>query len=164
MDTSHGPVERIERQVAEMACVIVAAGGMPALVAASEALRRNGDTPLATAAQQRVLAERPGHEEFNVRKVLATAPDAYRALAMAAFDQSDRLDELAGLDVPVLVIVGEQDIPFVEPSRRMAATIPGAVVEVIPDAGHSPQFENPEAWWVALAGFLHGLEPGEEGE
>ena len=26
---------------------------------------------------------------------------------------------------------------------------------VIPDAGHSPQFENPEAWWQALTDFLN---------
>jgi pimeloyl-ACP methyl ester carboxylesterase len=162
MDTSHGPVERIERQVAEMACAIVAAGGMPALVEASAALRRDGHAPLATAAQQRVLAERPGHEEFNLRKVLATAPDAYRSMAMAAFDQSDRLEALRHLDLPVLVLVGEQDVPFLEPSRRMAATIPEAVGEVIPDAGHSPQFENPDAWWAALARFLHELSATEE--
>jgi pimeloyl-ACP methyl ester carboxylesterase len=39
----------------------------------------------------------------------------------------------------------------------MAATIPGASLTVIPDAGHSPQFENPQAWWAALTGFLDGL-------
>jgi pimeloyl-ACP methyl ester carboxylesterase len=164
MDTGHGPVERIERQVAEMACAIVAAGGMPALVEAAIALRRDGHAPLATAAQERVLAERPGHEEFNLRKLLATAPDAYRSMAMAAFDQPDRLEALRHLDLPVLVVVGEQDVPFVEPSRRMAAAIPGAVGEVIPDAGHSPQFENPDAWWAVLARFLHGLSATEEDE
>jgi len=33
--------------------------------------------------------------------------------------QADRLDALAGLDVPVLVIVGEQDARFLAPSQRM---------------------------------------------
>jgi pimeloyl-ACP methyl ester carboxylesterase len=162
MDTGHGPVERIERQVAEMACAIVAVGGMPALVAAGAALRQEGNLPLATAAQRRVLAERPGHEEFNARKLLATAPDAYRSIALAAFDQPDRLEALAGLDLPVLVLVGEQDVPFLESSRRMAATIPGAVGEVIPNAGHSPQFENPEAWWAALVRFLEAVRAADE--
>ena len=36
----------------------------------------------------------------------------------------------------------------------MAATIPGAELVVIPNAGHSPQFENPAAWLAALDGFL----------
>jgi pimeloyl-ACP methyl ester carboxylesterase len=53
-----------------------------------------------------------------------------------------------------MVMVGDQDVPFIGPSERMAAAIPGAVLAVIPDAGHCPQFENPEQWWVALSTFL----------
>ena len=36
----------------------------------------------------------------------------------------------------------------------MAATIPHAQLDVITNAGHSPQFENPPAWYAALSGFL----------
>jgi pimeloyl-ACP methyl ester carboxylesterase len=36
----------------------------------------------------------------------------------------------------------------------MADTIPGAELAVIPDAAHSPQFENPEPWWKAIQAFL----------
>ena len=39
----------------------------------------------------------------------------------------------------------------------MAEAIPGAELAVIPDAAHSPQFENPDAWWAALSGFLERL-------
>ena len=53
--------------------------------------------------------------------------------------------------MPTLVLVGEQDAPFLKPSRRMADAIPGAELVVIPDAGHSPQFESPELWWKALS-------------
>ena len=63
-------------------------------------------------------------------------------------------DRLASLEMPVLVLVGEQDRPFVGSSERMAKAIPGARLVVIPDAGHSPQVENPEAWWAALTAFL----------
>jgi pimeloyl-ACP methyl ester carboxylesterase len=41
----------------------------------------------------------------------------------------------------------------------MAAAIPGAQLVVVPDAGHSPQFENPPAWFEAVDGFLRALEP-----
>ncbi|MGH9116579.1 MAG: alpha/beta fold hydrolase [Acidimicrobiales bacterium] len=155
MNTSHGPVERIERQLADLACAVVAAGGMPALIEATAVLQQErDDLPRSSPAQQRVLAERPGYEEFGLRKLLAVAPDAYRALAVAMYDQSDRLPALAGLDVPVLVMVGEQDDAFLDPSRRIAEAVPGAAHEVIADAGHSPQFENPDAWWSALTRFL----------
>jgi pimeloyl-ACP methyl ester carboxylesterase len=58
------------------------------------------------------------------------------------------------VSVPTLVLVGEQDTPFLADSERMAKTIPGATFAVIPDAGHSPQFENPDAWWDAVSSFL----------
>ena len=51
-------------------------------------------------------------------------------------------------------MVGDQDRPFIAASERMAATIAGAVLAVIADAGHSPQFENPDGWWTALTEFL----------
>ena len=36
----------------------------------------------------------------------------------------------------------------------LAEAIQGAELVVLPDAGHSPQFENPEQWWKALSTFL----------
>jgi pimeloyl-ACP methyl ester carboxylesterase len=73
--------------------------------------------------------------------------------------QSDRLTDLAAAlaDVPVLVIVGDQDSPFVPHARRMAEAIPGARLEVVADAGHSPQFENPDAYAALLRGFLGSI-------
>ena len=143
MDTAHGPVERIERQVVELACAIVANAGMPALIETRDALQREGRLPLTTAAQQRVLLERPGHEEFNTRKMLATAPDAYRSLAMTMFDQADRLEALSRLDLPVLVMVGEEDLPFVEASRRMAGGRAGGGVRGDPRSRPQPAVREP---------------------
>ncbi len=59
--------------------------------------------------------------------------------------------------MPALVLVGEEDTPFLKPSRRMAEAIAGAELVVLPEAGHSPQFESPDAWWSALSGFLARL-------
>jgi pimeloyl-ACP methyl ester carboxylesterase len=56
--------------------------------------------------------------------------------------------------VPTLVLVGEEDEPFLKPSVRMAEAIPHAELVVIPEAGHSPQFENPDVWWQSLTAFL----------
>ena len=36
---------------------------------------------------------------------------------------------------------------------------PGSQVVVIPDAGHSPQFENPDAWIQAIEEFLAKVGP-----
>jgi pimeloyl-ACP methyl ester carboxylesterase len=76
------------------------------------------------------------------------------ALSSQIVDQADRLAELESLSMPVLVVVGEQDQGLLGPSRAMGAAIPGAQLVVVPDAGHSPQFEAPEAWWDAVRAFL----------
>ena len=53
------------------------------------------------------------------------------------------IESLPGIAVPTLVIVGEDDTPFLDGSRYMAAKIPGAELAVIPDAGHAPNISNP---------------------
>ena len=78
----------------------------------------------------------------------------WATIVRAIRDQSDDLEAMRSLEMPTLVIVGEVDLPFVSQSRAMADAIPGAVLAVIPDAGHSPQFENPDAWAVAVNSFL----------
>jgi pimeloyl-ACP methyl ester carboxylesterase len=81
----------------------------------------------------------------------------WSTLALEIASQPDELDALAHLDVPTLVIVGAEDSQFLEPSRAIAATVPGARYAEIPDAGHSPQFEHPVAWRAALVAFLDSL-------
>ena len=39
----------------------------------------------------------------------------------------------------------------------MADAIPARELVVIPDAGHSPQFENPDAWIATMREFLAAL-------
>jgi pimeloyl-ACP methyl ester carboxylesterase len=155
MDTSHRPL-KADPGMIELAVAIARADGMAAVMVAQEAAA--AESPMQQgAAAARVLAERPGHKEFNERKLLAASPAMYAAIIPAITDRAngfDTLPELGAVGVPTLVLVGEEDGPFLKPARSMAEAIPGAELVVIPDAGHSPQFENPSAWWAALSGFL----------
>ena len=150
MDTAHGPLEGIDAGELDLGVAIVREHGMEML----RQLQDEREDALATPASLRVRAERPGWEEFERRKFLASSAAMWAAMAPKMLNQADRLDAVASLPMPVLVLVGEQDQLFVGPSQRMAKTIPGARLVVIPDAGHSPQFENTEAWWDALTSFL----------
>jgi pimeloyl-ACP methyl ester carboxylesterase len=149
MDTSPGPVPGIDGEILELGAEIATNDGMAELKRVMDAFQ-----PLDTPAYQRVLAERPDYKEFNDRKWESLSAVMWATLARAIRDQPDQLADLAALSVPTLVMVGEQDEPFLVPSRRTAATIPGAQLVVIPDAGHSPQFENPAAWRETLVRFL----------
>ncbi len=154
MDTTHGPLH-IDRELAMLGAEIVRGGGMAAVKEALDAL--GGEAPLGTPAHERLLVERPGYREEGDRKFLGSSPAMYASMLGQMIDQVDRLQALADVSVPTLVMVGEQDRPFVRPSKAMAAAVPGARLEVIPDAGHSPQFENPSAWRAVMLDFLGGL-------
>jgi pimeloyl-ACP methyl ester carboxylesterase len=82
---------------------------------------------------------------------------AHAARGMLAQDGSQVIDGLAGLRVPTLIIVGDQDQPFVAPSEYMAKKIPGARLAVIPGAGHSSNLDQPETFNRALREFLTTL-------
>lgn len=55
---------------------------------------------------------------------------------------------------PTLVVCGELDLAMIPGSRWLREAIPGAVLEMIPEAGHSPQFERPELFNAALRRHL----------
>jgi 3-oxoadipate enol-lactonase len=154
MDTTHGPLE-IDRDLALLGAELVREGGMAAVKEALDAME--GDGPLGTPANERLLAERPGYRELGDQKFLGSSPAMYASMIGQMIDQADRLQHLADVSVPTLVIVGEQDTPFVAPSQAMAAAVPGARLEVIADAGHSPQFENADAWRAVMLDFLATL-------
>jgi pimeloyl-ACP methyl ester carboxylesterase len=52
------------------------------------------------------------------------------------------------------VMVGEEDRPFLEPAAQLASGIPHATQVTIARAAHSPQLENPSAWFAAVRDHL----------
>ncbi len=72
-------------------------------------------------------------------------------------DHAARLD---GIDVPTLILGGEQDALFPrEEQERLAAAIPGATLKKYPETGHAVHWERPE--WVVrdLEGFMKDTSP-----
>jgi pimeloyl-ACP methyl ester carboxylesterase len=64
-------------------------------------------------------------------------------------------DRAHNIKMPTLIINGDVDAPLlIEGSVKLAQLIPGAVVEVIPETGHSPQWERPALFNAALRRFL----------
>jgi 3-oxoadipate enol-lactonase len=85
-----------------------------------------------------------------------TADDAVRTLeAFRTWDQRPRYPELARIDVPVLVIVGEHEPrTTIELSREWHEHIAGSDFVVLPDAHHAAHRERPLAWNEAVAAWL----------
>src|SRR5690349_7576805 len=152
MDTSAGAPPGSDTELVLAASEIVRTGGLAALKQLSDELDLLGSE-----SYQRVLAERPGFKEYADYKWHAQSPVMWQTMMHEIVTQPDQLDALRSLAVPTLGIVGEQDTMFLEPIDEIVATVPGARLVVIPDAGHSPQFENPSAWIAAMLEFLHSV-------
>ncbi|HEX5616710.1 MAG TPA: alpha/beta fold hydrolase [Acidimicrobiia bacterium] len=152
MDTCPGPIPGFDTELLEFAALTAINDGKDTLKELLDAA-----AVLDSPAYQRVLVNRPGYQEFQDAKWAALSPIMWAAMVRAIGYQPDDLDALRSVECPTLVLVGEQDTTLVGPSRAMAEAIPGARLVVIADAGHSPQFEAPDAWFAALDGFLASL-------
>jgi pimeloyl-ACP methyl ester carboxylesterase len=82
---------------------------------------------------------------------------ARAARGMLAQRDARVIDALPGIDVPVLVVVGDRDEPFLGAADYMAAKIPKAAKAVIPDAGHASNIDQPAAFDRAVRAFLEQL-------
>jgi 3-oxoadipate enol-lactonase len=89
---------------------------------------------------------------------IRTTPVAGYLGISAAIPAIDATDRLKDIDIPCLVIVGEDDnampIAF---SQTLARNLPRKELVVIPDAGHLSNLEQPEAFNAALARFYEKI-------
>lgn len=104
---------------------------------------RRPELPAAQAAARAIVAQSvAGIARFG-REVSGPAPPV--------------IEELAGMDIPALVLVGEHDPAFLRAGEVMAAKLPRARHVVVPDAGHIVNIEQAERFDRELLGFLQEL-------
>jgi 3-oxoadipate enol-lactonase len=96
-------------------------------------------------------------EEVHAMVARAPVPGLVGALG-AMRDRPDSTPQLAAIDVPTLVIVGEED-ELTPPAlaRTLAAGIPGGAVTTIAGAGHLAPLEAPTAVSRVIAEFLEAI-------
>lgn len=97
------------------------------------------------------------------RSLVLGLPEEHRAAALAEIQGVDvrramragasfRLARLPS--VPTLVLCGERDRINLKLSRRLAAALPDARFELVPDAAHVANLDNPEAFTELLRAHL----------
>jgi pimeloyl-ACP methyl ester carboxylesterase len=82
---------------------------------------------------------------------------ALAARGMLAQRDGHVIEALTSVKVPVLVLVGARDTPFVAAADYVTAKVPGAVKVVVPDAGHMSNADQPDLFDQAVLDFLGGL-------
>jgi 2-succinyl-6-hydroxy-2,4-cyclohexadiene-1-carboxylate synthase len=72
-------------------------------------------------------------------------------------------DRLADVDVPTLLVVGEEDAKFRRLAVEMAATMPAARVAIVAEAGHAAHLEQPDAFDRIVLSYLRStMGDGQE--
>jgi pimeloyl-ACP methyl ester carboxylesterase len=81
-------------------------------------------------------------------------PEAFGALADALGEYPSMVERLGEIGCPTTVLVGENDTGLRASADVLAEGIAGAELVVIPDAGHSPQEDQPQLWTEAVLRHL----------
>lgn len=78
---------------------------------------------------------------------------------LSVWKTPDLSGDFPGISQPVLVVTGEQDaiIPVAD-SRKLAASLPNSSLTILPECGHVPQEECPDAFLNAVSTWLVQLE------
>ncbi len=123
--------------------------------------RSNGMAVLADATAKRWLRPDTVAEDGPAlaavqRMVTATPLEGFihAARALQRYDMSPDLAALAGRHRPTAFVVGAQDAALPQAVRAMADGCPGATLTLVPNCGHLPNLERPEAFDAALAALL----------
>jgi pimeloyl-ACP methyl ester carboxylesterase len=96
------------------------------------------------------LAEHPGTGAANtMRGVQGRRPNLY-----------DLTEELAALDVPLLVLCGDEDEPCLEPGLYLKRTVPTCGLAVLPRSGHTINLEEPALFNQLVADLIATAEAG----
>ena len=72
----------------------------------------------------------------------------------------DLTDRMRNLEVPTLVMTGDEDDPCLEPGLLMKRAIPAAALVVFPNTGHAVNLEEPDLFNRTCADFFPQVESG----
>lgn len=86
-------------------------------------------------------------------------PEAIARASLAMAGRPDSRGDLAGIDVPTLIITSSADA-LISPdlSKEMADAIPGARLETIEGAGHLSNLEKPDEFNTLVESFIKQIE------
>ncbi len=104
---------------------------------------RRPELPGAQAAAAAIAAQSATGLALFGREVAGTAPPI--------------MDELSGLDCPALVLVGDEDKPYLRAAEVMEAKLGRARRETLKGLGHVANLEDPEQFNARVIAFLESL-------
>lgn len=98
-------------------------------------------------------SERPEALEHARRMMQSMSAEDIAGVQRGMADRPDSVATLSTIDVPTLVIAGEEDIPPLSAAELMRERIAGSSLHVIPKAGHYAAMERPKEYSTVLLRF-----------
>jgi pimeloyl-ACP methyl ester carboxylesterase len=95
-----------------------------------------------------------GGAEVNVIEQKSALGLANAARGILSQVDAAAIDSLPGIDVPVLILIGDGDEHYLQGSAYMASRIPGAINVTVPNAGHGVNVDQPNIVNKAFGEFL----------
>ena len=102
--------------------------------------------------------QKPPPEKIAAYRKIALSASQPAAIAAARSNAVNRtLDQIGAIRVPTMIVQGRHDRARTpEHGEEMRKRIAGSRLEVIEDAGHTPQLEQPDAFHAVALPFLLG--------
>ena len=124
----------------------------------AEGIRGIAEGSLRKLLSRRTLAEKPEVVARLREMILRADPQGAAAAQRGMATRRDYTADLATIDVPTLVIVGRDDpIRPIADAEFMHERIRGSSLEIVEDAAHMTNMEQPEEFNLALLNFLKVL-------
>ena len=98
-------------------------------------------------------SERPDIVEAARRMMQSMSAEDIAGVQRGMADRPDSVETLATIDVPTMVVAGEEDIPPLSAAELMRDRIPGSTLHIIPRAGHYAAMEQPEEYSALIGDF-----------
>lgn len=133
--------------------------GRAAFRGMSGAAREKGLGAIADVAMRRLFApefqqQNPALIEERKKRFLAVDPQTFHG-ACDALATLDLRQQLAGVTVPALVLVGEQDEATPPPmSHELSAGLPNSKLVVLAGCAHVPQLQAPGVFMAVIRDFI----------
>jgi 3-oxoadipate enol-lactonase len=124
------------------------------------AAREHGTRPVADAMLGKLIPEATAKSRpqlvRDLRQMMDTTSPQTVAHALAAMrDRADHTATLSTIDVPTLIVVGDQDaITPPDVARKMQEKIPASQLKIITGSGHMSPMEQPAQVNAAISDFL----------
>jgi pimeloyl-ACP methyl ester carboxylesterase len=146
---------------ASVECAVIAGRSMGSLIAIDFALRfperLKALVLISAAAKFNISSERLAWYKTRAERLAPRKSPLVTYLDVLAVTKADLRERVSEIRKPTLIIVGASDVAVRGDARFLSEQIMGAVLVVIPDAGHAVTSEKPVEVNSAIDSFLTSL-------